>query len=169
MDHQSITAALAANRGVFEHLLSGLSRENYLWKPDPGAWCLLEVLCHLYDEEREDFRARCRQVLENPEAPLPKIDPVGWVHSRAYLEQDFDARLAAFLEERDASVRWLKSLRDPAWHNTYHHPKFGPMPARLFLVNWLAHDYLHFRQITRLKYGYLARHSELPLDYAGTW
>jgi hypothetical protein len=90
MNHHQIAAALEANRAVFADLFSGLSRELYLWKPDPGAWCLLEVLCHLYDEEREDFRARCRQVLEHPEAPLPKIDPVGWVQSRAYLEQDFE-------------------------------------------------------------------------------
>lgn len=169
MDHLQIAAALEANRAVFADLLSGLGREQYQWKPGPDAWCLLEVLCHLYDEEREDFRARCRQVLENPEAALPKIDPVGWVQSRNYLAQDYEKKLAGFLAEREASIRWLRSLRNPAWENTYHHPKFGPMQARLFLVNWPAHDYLHFRQITRLKFGYLKEQSELPLDYAGTW
>jgi hypothetical protein len=43
------------------------------------------------------------------------------------------------------------------------------MSARLFLHNWLAHDYLHIRQINRLKFAYLKAHSDISLDYAGAW
>jgi hypothetical protein len=29
------------------------------------------------------------------------------------------------------------------------------MSAEMFLANWLAHDYLHIRQLIRLRYHYL--------------
>ena len=79
MNHTKIIQELSRNRNVFESLLSGIEEEEYLWRPMHEKWCLLEIVCHLYDEEREDFRRRTRLVLENPTEPLPPIDPVGWV------------------------------------------------------------------------------------------
>ena len=169
MNHSAIIHQLTHNLEVFKSLLSEQSKEVYLWKPYPDKWCLLEIVCHLYDEEREDFRARVKHVLENPELPLPSIDPAGWVKERKYMEQDYEEKLDAFLKERKQSAGWLQSLDNPGWTNAYMHPKFGEMPAQLFLANWLAHDYLHFRQITGLKYQYLRAHSEESLDYAGAW
>jgi len=43
------------------------------------------------------------------------------------------------------------------------------MTASMFFSNWLAHDYLHIRQITRLKYDYLKQLTNEDLSYAGTW
>ncbi len=70
-----IIEELDKNRFVFENLLKNKNEEEYLWKPSPDKWCLLEIICHLYDEEREDFRARTKHTLETPNEPLPKIDP----------------------------------------------------------------------------------------------
>jgi hypothetical protein len=39
----------------------------------------------------------------------------------------------------------------------------------MIFANWLAHDYLHIRQILRLKYEYLKSISEEDLSYAGEW
>jgi len=169
MEISAIVSHLESNRATFDALLRNTPASLQLWRPHAEHWCLLEIICHLYDEEREDFRARLRSVLEDPSGALPPVDPQNWVKSRNYLEQDFVAKLDAFQSERQASVRWLKSLEAPAWENAYSHPKFGPLSARMFLTNWLAHDYLHIRQITRLKYQYLQATSGVPLDYAGTW
>jgi hypothetical protein len=164
-----IIQELATNREVFRSLLIGLAEAVYFWKPSPDKWCMLEIICHLRDEECEDFRTRIKQVLENPSNTLPPIDPVGWVQERKYLQQDFEQVLNDFLQERDHSVEWLKSLVAPKWDNAYKHPKFGPMSAQLFLSNWLAHDYLHIRQILFLKRGYHEATANEPLDYAGNW
>ncbi|NNJ82171.1 MAG: DinB family protein [Flavobacteriaceae bacterium] len=169
MDHAKIIRELSRNRNVFKELLTGLKQEEYLWKSQPEKWCLLEVICHLHDEEREDFRTRTRLVLENPETPLPPIYPVGWVQERKYIEQDFENMLGNFLKEREMSVVWLKSLTSPKWDNAYQHPKFGPMTAKLYLSNWLAHDYMHIRQINRIRFEYLQQWTGEPLTYAGNW
>lgn len=161
--------SLQRHQQIFAGLLSNLSPEQVNWRPEPGKWNLLEVACHLLDEEREDFRARVKSILEDPSRPLSPIDPEGWVTSRKYAEQDFGKTVTGFLNEREASVAWLKSLTDPQWDNTYQHPKLGPMSARLFLTNWVAHDLLHIRQITRMHYQYLAANTDISLDYAGKW
>jgi hypothetical protein len=164
-----IITQLKANRATFETLLSDIPTPLQLWRPHAEHWCLLEIICHLYDEEREDFRARLTSVLDDPTQPLPVTDPQMWLTSRHYLEQDFATKLSAFLTEREASVKWLNELSNPNWANAYHHPRVGPLTARMFLVNWLAHDYLHIRQITRVKYQYLQATLGESLEYAGTW
>ncbi len=43
------------------------------------------------------------------------------------------------------------------------------MTAKMFLSNWLAHDYLHLRQILDLKFNYHKLLSGDSLTYAGKW
>ncbi|MBI2966977.1 MAG: DinB family protein [Bacteroidetes bacterium] len=160
---------LSCNSDVFRTLFSDVSEQEYLWKPPPNKWCLLEIVCHLYDEEREDFRARVKHVLENPELPMASIDPVNWVTKRKYIERNYSEMIEKFLEERKQSVVWLKSLKEPKWENTYNHTQIGTMTAYSFLNNWLAHDYFHFRQIVRTKYRYLQQVTGDKLIYAGEW
>src|SRR5262245_27943916 len=99
---------LSRNRNIFSELLKRNSSEEYLWKQSPDKWCLLEIVCHLYDEEREDFRSRLKHVLETPSEQLPSIDPPAWVTERNYIGQNYDERLQVFLRERDNSIEWLK-------------------------------------------------------------
>jgi len=169
MHTNHIIAELKRNKKLFKDLLGGLSEDLYAWKPSPEKWNLLEIVCHLLDEEREDFRARVQHVLETPDLPMPSIDPVGWVEARKYAEKNYEATLQAFLAEREKSINWLHDLEDPEWGNTHQHPGMGPVQARMFFVNWLAHDYLHIRQITKLKYDFLQQSNHASLDYAGNW
>lgn len=166
-DH--IIRELARNKNVFFEQLKDTSVAEALWKPEPDKWCLLEILCHLYDEEREDFRYRVKHVLETPEIPLPGLDPLLWVTERKYMEQDHGAVFENFISERERSIKWLGSLESPRWDNAYQHPKLGPMTAKLFLSNWLAHDYIHIRQILKVKFAYLQHSTTESLSYAGKW
>lgn len=145
MNYLAIVNQLSKNKAVFKDLLLVVDEDMVLWKPTSEKWCLLEVVCHLYDEEREDFRARTQHVIETPTAPLPSINPQGWVSLRNYIGQDYNKKLIHFLNEREESIQWLKSLKNPNWQNAYKHSKFGDMTAQMFLYNWLAHDYFHTR------------------------
>lgn len=172
MDQSSrltIIEQLEFNRIMFESLLRDVKPEMYNWRQSDDKWSLLEILCHLFDEEREDFRTRLKLVLEDPEKDPPKIDPQGWVKSREYASWNYDETLNKFLNERDQSIDWLKSLTDKNWQQAYQHLHFGPMSGDLFLSNWLAHDYLHIRQITKFKFDYLGAISGEDLTYAGDW
>ena len=132
MEFNRITNELLKNKDVFKSLLTNLSEDEFLWAQSSDKWCLLEIVCHLYDEEREDFRARTKHVLETPEKPLPPIDPQAWVKERNYRKQNYSEILNMFLSEREKSIKWLCSLKEPKWENAYQHPKFGAMTAKMF-------------------------------------
>ena len=102
--HDDVINELGSNRNVFEALFTNVPEEMILWKDDPNRWSLLEIICHLYDEEKEDFGARVRSVLEDPGKALDPINPQGWVKERRYAEQDLKLVLASFLEQRKKSV-----------------------------------------------------------------
>jgi hypothetical protein len=168
MKPEQIILQLQVNKPVFKTLLT--DKEAMIkWKPTPDAWSLLEIVCHLYDEEREDFRARVFNTLLTPETQPPSIDPPGWVTQRKYAQQDYAEKLNAFLEERTVSIKKLKALKNPAWKNIYSHPFEGNLTAYQLLANWLAHDYHHIRQINRRLYEYLRHSSKVSLEYAGEW
>lgn len=164
-----VIQTLANNLDIFKAQLLNKSEEEYTFKPSSDKWSSLEVLCHLVDEEKEDFRIRVKYVLEDPVQPLPKFNPVDWVQSRNYAGQNYDDKVEEFLSERIKSIKWLESLQDPQWDNTYHNPKLGSMSAGLFLANWLAHDYIHIRQLNRLAYEFHRHQSNVDLNYAGNW
>jgi len=160
---------LERNLQSFQILTNSLTEVEYLFKKDPMDWCLLEIICHLYDEEREDFRMRLQTVLEAPFKHPPAINPEEWVLSRNYIDQDFEERRKEFIAERKSSVIYLRGLKSPNWSNYYEHPTLGNLDGDHFLRNWLAHDYLHLRQITQRKYQYLQEMTGNECNYAGTW
>ena len=163
-------ARLEANRIVIRGLVDGVSAEQAGWRPAPEAWSILEVVCHLADEEVEDFRTRLDLTLHQPGTAWPSIDPQGWVRDRAYAEQDLDEALARFSAERDRSLAWLRGLAAPDWSAENVHPVFGAMSAGSLLHAWLEHDLLHIRQLTELQHHWLGEHAA-PYDpgYAGDW
>ena len=160
---------LGKNRNVFEGLVRGLSLEQARWRPAPDKWSMLEVVNHLFDEEREDFRQRIELVLADPKQPWPPIDPRNWVTERAYNERELDTSLNNFLAEREKSLVWLSNLATPNWENKKDGPN-GVLSAGDLLASWVAHDFLHIRQLARLHWQYVGAISDpYQTAYAGPW
>lgn len=169
MDAAALIARLEVLPAVLPALVGGLSGADARWKPPSGAWSVLEVVNHLVDEEVEDFRRRLELTLRDPALPWPKNDPEGWATARRYNERELGESLRRFLMEREASLRWLRSLRDPDWTRAYQHP-IGPLAAGDLMTSWAAHDTLHIRQIAKRLYE-LAGRDGAPYSsaYAGQW
>src|SRR5262245_54416169 len=122
MDHAYCRARLRQSAAAIVALAQDVTPEQARWKPTPEEWSFLEVICHLRDEEREDFRQRLDLTLHHPEADWPQIDPQGWVTERAYNQRDLPAMVTAFAQERDRSLTWLESLSHPDWSAAHRHP-----------------------------------------------
>ena len=151
---------------LFEQLPDAFAR----WRPSQERWSLLEIINHLGDEEALDFRARIESTLRDPSASWPPIAPQDWVQAKNYNGRDPGESLERFLTERRRSLDWLRTQRGAPWHNAYVHPKLGAMSAQMLLANWVAHDFLHGRQMLRLHYEHLALlATPHALDYAGAW
>lgn len=160
---------LAQGAETITSLVAGVSPEEARVRPAPEAWSLLEVVCHLHDEEREDFRPRLDLVLHRPGEAWARIDPAAWVAERQYNARDLARMLQAFLAERERSLAWLGTLAAPDWSREYQAP-FGPITAGDLLASWAAHDLLHTRQLLELRRARLLAHTAPHrTQYAGDW
>ena len=169
MQYTQMRQRLAHNAERIVLLVQNVSLQQARWRPDPDSWSMLEVINHLYDEEREDFRMRLDIVLHYPQREAPSIDPLGWVHERGYNERDLEESVGNFLAERQESLEWLKSLREPDWDASYEAP-FGTIRAGDIFAAWVAHDLLHMRQLVELHYAYAADlAAPYSVSYAGEW
>lgn len=160
---ESFPAALAS-------AIAGLSDDDARWKPPSGAWSVLEIVCHLADEEAEDFRVRVLSTLKDPSKPWPGIDPEGSVAERRSNEKTLAVELGRFTRERAESIRLLRELSEPDWDRTYHHPSIGDLRAGDLMVSWAAHDMLHLRQIAKRRFERISDAGcPFQTTYAGTW
>jgi hypothetical protein len=170
MDAMAIINRLERGGRAFPALVDGLTDDELRWKPASGAWSILEIVCHLGDEEVDDFRTRLFSTLEDPAKQWPGIDPEGWAGHRRYNETDAAAALARFVQERARSIELLRALKDPNWSLTHHHPKFGPIAAGDLLASWAAHDALHLRQVAKRLFELAGRDAgAFRTAYAGEW
>lgn len=155
---------------VLPALVAGLHDDQWRFRPSTGKWSILEIVCHLADEEVEDFRPRLERTLADPIVDWSPIDPAAAAIQRAYQSQSPPGSLARFLDARAHSIEWLDSLRDADWHRAYPHPKLGPLPAGDLLTAWAAHDLLHLRQFTKRLYEQVGvAGGSFSHGYAGTW
>jgi hypothetical protein len=173
MNLQWIIAHMADNAARIKEFVGGVSPEQARWKPDDDSWSILEVVCHLLDEEKLDFKVRLDIILHHPDRAWPPIDPVGWVSERNYNEQNPAESLQGFLSARAESLDWLRQLDEdsepPDWDATYK-TSWGTIRAGDMLAAWVAHDLLHLRQLVELHWAWTNfRLSSYNPRYAGKW
>ena len=152
---------------ILDALLRGL--EAALWRERPAVdeWSPVEIVCHLRDEEVEDFGARVRALVAGNDRFAP-IDPARWVTDRRYREADPAAALAAFVDRRAANLDYLATLPPARLHSKVTQRGTGTLSGLDLLAAWVTHDRLHLAQLaaTLARLG-ADRWAPLRTDYAG--
>ena len=169
MDFETLYRELEINAETIGALVSGVSQADAQIRPTPASWSILEVVCHLADEERNDFRPRLDIMLHRPTEAFAPNEPQEWVTERKYNERDLTESLNDFLAERKQSLEWLKGLANSNWEVTYTTP-WRTMTAGDMFTSWVTHDILHMRQLVELRYARVVRLTALyNIEYAGGW
>jgi hypothetical protein len=169
MEFSMLYQELQHSTAMIRALLAGVTPEAARRKPSAESWSILEVVCHLYDEEREDFREHLDFILHRQHEEWYANDPESWVTQRHYNEQDFAEMQEKFFAERERSFAWLKGLQNPDWEKTFTTP-YRTISAGEMFACWAAHDNLHIRQLVelrRLRLEYITK--PYNLEYAGDW
>lgn len=169
MNFKALYQELENSTEMIRALLSGITQEEARVKPNAESWSMLEVICHLYDEEREDFREHLDFILHRQNEEWHMIDPQGWVTERKYNEQSFVEMQEKFFAERKQSLDWLKEISDSDWETTYT-SQYGSASAGEMFSCWVAHDNLHLRQFVELRRARIENITKpYPIEYAGDW
>ena len=167
---ENITLQLTTNAEVVRSLVQPISDEQAQWRPNAETWSMKDVMEHVYNEERVDFRKHLKEMLSNPQLPW------GEFRNEEYISMGSCRQaLEKLLIEREASLDWLGALKAPDW-DVISQASFGPeenvltLSAGDVLVSWVAHDFLHIRQMNELLYAWNVQ-QVLPysVQYAGGW
>ena len=160
---------------VVRALVGDYSHEDACWRPSVRDWSILEIVCHLADEDLDDFGTRLRLLLESPDSDWPLIDPTQAAKSRGYRDRELTSALREFAAVRRTKVEWLRTTVDADYSITARHPRlvhptFGGMQAGDLLAAWCAHDALHLRQLARRLHQLTDLHAgDHRVGYAGDW
>jgi len=169
MEFKTLYQELVNSTEMIRALLVGIDQDEARIKPNAESWSILEVVCHLCDEECEDFREHLDFILYRQNEEWHRIDPEGWVMERRYNEQNFTEMQEKFFVERGKSLDWLQELSAANWETTYT-SQYGSMKAGEMFTSWVAHDNLHIRQLVELRRHKLERITKpYDIQYAGDW
>ena len=169
VEMEVVVRQLSASAAAIRALVEGVSAEQAEWQPDAESWSLKQVMEHVDNTERLDFRLHLQEIFHEP--------PLGWggLSLPYQAAPDCATSLSNFLREREASIAWLRGLAGVDW-DAYSEATFGPnaekltMSAGNLLYAWVAHDYLHIRQINELLFAWNAQQARpYSVEYAGGW
>ena len=169
MEFNTLYQELQNSAEMIRALLAGITQEEAQFKPNPESWSILEVTCHLYDLECEDFREHLDFILHRQKEEYHAIDPQAWIRERNYNHQDFVEMQQKFFVERQKSLAWLREISDSDWDITYT-SQYGSVSAGEMFSCWVAHDNLHLRQLVELRRARIEMITKpYPIEYAGDW
>ncbi len=169
MEFEALCRELETNAETIRALVSGVSQAEAQIRPTPESWSILEVVCHLADEERKDFRPRLDVMLHRPTEAFAPNDSQEWITERKYNERDLAESLEDFLADRKKSLEWLKGLSGSDWEIAYTTP-YRTLTTGDMFASWVTHDILHLRQLVELRYARVLRLSTpYDVEYAGGW
>jgi DinB family protein len=158
---------LASFPRVLDLLVGDLDEGTCRSRPAPDEWAPVEIICHLRDEETEDFAARVSVILDGG-VRFARNDPERSVIERRYREADPRAALAAFHARRAASIELLATVAPDRLLASADRPDGGRLSGLDLLAAWVTHDRLHLLQLTgTLARLWANRWAPLETDYAG--
>jgi hypothetical protein len=160
---------LQINAQIIHQIVRDISQDKACWHPNPSNWSINEVINHLVDEEKLDFREHLNWIINRSSEPWTSIDPQNWVTEKDYNNRNFQLSLQSFLKERDCSLNWLRELHNLDFQSEAKAP-WGKITAGDMLASWVAHDILHMRQLIEIKWE-LTKLNFAPyhIEYAGEW
>jgi hypothetical protein len=151
IDVQEAIHQLTANAATIRVLVEAVSDEQARWQPDPETWSVRQIMEHMYNEERIDFRQHLKEMLHDPPQPW------GAFHDDYLPVPSCRQALDLFWVERKSSIAWLEALESPDWDVTSQAQFVDEtitLSAGDVLISWVDHDFAHLRQMVVLLHAW---------------
>ena len=125
--------------------VAGLSREELLARPGPGAWSVQEVVIHLADSDAISID-RMKRILIEDNPPLLYADETAYVERLHTHAQALEDALLLFEVGRRQWARVLRRLPDEAFLRQGTHNRSGKVTLGGLVASYVKHvdDHLEF-------------------------
>jgi DinB superfamily len=148
---REVLTILASTPGKISREIATLSPRQMRPRPAPGKWSVQEILAHLDDVEELGMRARIAAMIEQDEPVLLRFDQEQRAIQLHYNRKDPQRSLEHFACQRQANVKWLRTLRPAQLKRKGHHQAVGEITAGEMIHEWAFHDLGHLKQILEVK------------------
>lgn len=169
-DRASQLEVLRATPARLKAALKGVPKKLLLWRPAPGKWSILEIVCHMRDMEREAYLGRYERILAENDPKLPDIEGEALAIERDYRSQGLAAVLRDWAGLRKQNLKLLKGVKGPAWQRVGVHSTAGRLSMEdLLRRHAVGNDEAHLGQIDAIKrrHAILERLAAAPKALAG--
>ena len=142
---QALVALLRSTPAALASLTIDLTAPAWTRQPQPGEWCLTEIVGHLRDVDRDVNLPRLHRLLAETNPFMAGEVTDEWVKERQYARQDGRASLVEFTTIRKELLALLNDLQ-AEWDRPARHAIFGPTSLQELVGFMAEHDRLHVRQ-----------------------
>ncbi len=146
MTPSEVADLLEMSGQAFASTLDALTPEVASWHPAPGEWCVMEVVGHVIEAEKNGFAGRIRLILGADEPDLPTWDRDGIAKKRNDCARDPNELKQELVALRGPSVQLVRSLLPEEFQRGGTHPEVGRLSVEDLMHEWVHHDGNHLRQ-----------------------
>lgn len=124
--------------------IAGLTPDDLLARPGPGAWSIHELVIHVVDSDFVGMD-RMKRVIAESNPPLIGFDENLWIEHHAPHEQSLDDAIVLFEAGRRQMTRILRQLPQSAFTRIGQHSERGPLTLENLVQTFVTHVDHHLR------------------------
>ncbi len=129
-------------------ILVKFPRTMWNYKPDPGRWCVHEILFHLLDTEANLY-VRYRAALAEPGKTIMPFDQDRWSKELDYKGKDVEFAIDGLRWMIRANTDLLLAQPEKAFERDITHPERGSLTLDRMLETYLGHIPHHIGQMNK--------------------
>ena len=145
MTPETLPLQFQGNLAALCGLLAEVKDHQWLQRPDPAEWSILQILCHLWRAETEVHQQRLRAILQDDNPFIPALPPPGPDIPECH--DDGMAVFARFRQQRQETMATLAELGAEDWRRPARHSIFGLTNLLEMAYFTAQHDRLHITQL----------------------
>ena len=145
MTPETLPVQFAGNIAALCGLLAEVKEHQWLQRPDPAEWSILQILCHLWRAETEVHEQRLRTILEEDNPFIPSLPPPGPDIPECH--DDGMEVFERFRAQRKQTMAMLAELDADDWRRPARHSIFGLTNLLEMAYFTAQHDRLHITQL----------------------
>ncbi len=155
--HKGLIERLEANGKELVWYVGRLADDQIHALPEPNAWNIHQVLCHVRDTERQVFLSRAQRILKEDAPQVVAFDQHAWMDQHYWPAEPLKTVLSQFKSARRRLIALLVKTNDKQWARYAIHPELGNISLEWLVTHCYNHTMEHIAQV-----GYAYEHSLLP-------